>query len=229
MQPKRILVALAGTSADPDIIRLVASIAKPAKAQVIGIHVIEVRWNLPLDAVMEQELDRGEELLESAKKVADQAGLMLETELLQARDAAAAIVDTAVERKCDLIVVAMPYRKRLGRVYVGRTVQNVYVSWSQPPKPKTGQQVYFRRSTDNGATFGPPVQVSSVTGEARFPEPNRRATERAGQDDLRTGVDERSVKPKDPLGMCIHPFLRRHADAESHLLVARPGRTVGDE
>src|SRR5438445_13201028 len=127
MQPKRILVALAGTSADPDIIRLVASIAKPAKAQVIGIHVIEVRWNLPLDAVMEQELDRGEELLESAKKVAEQAGLARETELLQARDAAAAIVDTAVERKCDLIVLAMPYRRSLGRVYVGRTVQNVDV------------------------------------------------------------------------------------------------------
>ncbi len=128
MQPKRVLVALAGTSADPDIIRLVASIAKPAKAQAIAIHVIEVRWNLPLDAVMEQELDRGEELLESAKKIADEAGLALETELLQARDAAAAIVDTAVERRCDLIALAMPFRKRLGRTYVGRTVQNVYVN-----------------------------------------------------------------------------------------------------
>src|SRR5205809_7459019 len=128
MQPKRVLVALAGTSADPDIIRLVASIAKPGKAQAIGIHVIEVRWNLPLDAVMEQELDRGEELLESAQKVAEQAGLALETELLQARDAAAALVDTAVVRKCDLIALAMPFRKRLGRTYVGRTVQNVYVN-----------------------------------------------------------------------------------------------------
>ena len=39
-----------------------------------------------------------------------------------------AIVDTAVERKCDLVVVAMPYRRRLGRVYVGRTIQNVYVN-----------------------------------------------------------------------------------------------------
>ena len=80
MQTKRILVALAGTSADPDLLRLVASIAKPAKAEVVGIHVIEVRWNLPLDAVMEPELDRGEELLASAKKLADQAGLELETE-----------------------------------------------------------------------------------------------------------------------------------------------------
>jgi len=77
---------------------------------------------------MEPELDRGEQLLESAKKVADQVGISLETELLQAREAAAAIIDTAVERKCDLIVVAMPFRKRLGRVYIGRTVQNVYVN-----------------------------------------------------------------------------------------------------
>ncbi len=128
MQPKRILVALAGSSADPDVIRLIASIAKHARSHVIGIHVIEVRWNLPLDAVLEDELDRGEELLEGAKKVAEQAGLELETELLQARDAAAAIVDTAVEKQCDLIVVAMPYRKRLGKVYIGRTVQNVYVN-----------------------------------------------------------------------------------------------------
>lgn len=128
MQPKRVLVALAGTSADPDMLRLVASIAKPAKAEVIGIHVIEVRWNLPLDAVMEPELDRGEELLASAKKVASQAGFELDTELLQARDAAAAIVDTAVERKVDLVVVSMPYRKRMGRVYVGKTVENVYLN-----------------------------------------------------------------------------------------------------
>ena len=128
MQPKRVLVALAGTSADPDMLRLVASIAKPARAEVIGIHVIEVRWNLPLDAVLEPELDRGEELLASAKKVASQAGFDLDTELLQARDAAAAIVDTAVERKVDLVIVATPYRKRMGRVYAGKTVENVFLN-----------------------------------------------------------------------------------------------------
>ena len=128
MQPKRVLVALAGTSADPDVIRLVAAIAKPNKAQVVAINVIEVRWNLPLDAVLDNELERGEELLENAKKVAESLGLPLDTELLQARDAAAAIIDTAVERRADLIVVAMPFRRRLGRVYVGRTVENVYIN-----------------------------------------------------------------------------------------------------
>ncbi len=127
MQAKRVLLALAGTSADPDVIRLAVAIARPVKAELLGIHVIEVRWNLPLDAVLEPELERGEELLAQAAKLAHQTGMTLETDLLQAREASAAIVDTAVERKCDLIVIGMPYRKRLGRTYVGKTVQAVYV------------------------------------------------------------------------------------------------------
>ena len=127
MQLKRILVAVAGTSVDPDVIRLAVSLAKPAKAEVIAVHVIEVRWNLPLDAVLEPELDHGEELLANAAKIAEQAGLRIETELLQAREAAAAIIDTARERAADLVMLGMPYRTRLGRVHIGKTVQNVYV------------------------------------------------------------------------------------------------------
>ena len=118
---------LAGASVDPDVIRVAATLAKSNKAQVIAIHVIEVRWNLALDAVLDAETERGEQLLDEAAKVATQAGVHIETELLQAREAAAAIIDTARERHADLIVLGMPFRKRLGRVYVGRTVTNVYV------------------------------------------------------------------------------------------------------
>ena len=127
MQIKRVLVALSGTVVDPDVIRLTAAIAKPAKAEILAVHVIEVRWNLALDAVLEAELERGESLLGDAAKVGHALGVTVETELLQAREAAAAIVDTARERKSDLIIIGMPYRRRLGRVYVGRTVQTVYV------------------------------------------------------------------------------------------------------
>lgn len=127
MQLRRILVPLAGTSVDPDVIRVAAALAKPNHAEVIAVHVIEVRWNLALDAVLDAETERGELLLDEATKVGAKAGVTIETELLQAREAAAAIVDTARERKADLIVLGMPYRKRLGKVYVGRTVTNVYV------------------------------------------------------------------------------------------------------
>ncbi len=130
MAYKKILVPLAGSAVDPDVVRLAVTIGKPAKAHIFGVHVIEVRWNLPLDAVLDPELDRGEELLANAARIAAQAGGELETELLQAREAAAAIIDTARERGSDLILMGMPYRRRLGRTYVSRTVEEVYLGAS---------------------------------------------------------------------------------------------------
>jgi nucleotide-binding universal stress UspA family protein len=128
MQLKRIVVALGGASVDADVIRVATTLARASKAEVIAVHVIEVRWNLPLDAILEAETERGEILLDLATTLAEQHGVKLETELLQARDPAAAIVDTARERDADLIVLGMPYRRRLGKTYVGRTVQDVYTN-----------------------------------------------------------------------------------------------------
>lgn len=127
MRLRHILVPLAGAPVDPEVVRLAVDLARPSKAKILGVHVIEVRWNMPLDAVLEPELDRGEEVLASASRVAEQAGGHLETELLQAREASAAIIDTARERDSDLILIGMPYRRRLGRTYVSRTVEDVYL------------------------------------------------------------------------------------------------------
>ena len=128
MQYRRLLVPVSGASVDADVLRVAVNLAKADRAQLLVVHVIEVRWNLPLDAVLEAETERGEVLLEHATTIATQLGAKIETELLQAREAAAAIVDTARERDVDLIVLGMPYRRRFGRTYVGQTVQSVYVS-----------------------------------------------------------------------------------------------------
>lgn len=127
MKLTNILVPLAGTAIDPDVIEYAIALGRPHKAKITAVHVIEVKWNMPLDAVLDAELERGEEILALAEKVAEKIGMHITTEVLQAREAAAAIVDTAAEHRSELIVLGMPYRKRLGRVYVGRTVEDVYV------------------------------------------------------------------------------------------------------
>ncbi len=127
MKPKRIMLPLVGAAIDADVIALAATVAKPAKAQVVAVHVIEVKWHLPLDAVLEDEMARGEEILSGAEDAARRAGITLETELVQARTAWSAIVDTAQQRDADLIIIGMPYRKRMGRVMVGTTLQNVFL------------------------------------------------------------------------------------------------------
>ena len=127
MKLTNILVPLAGTAIDPDVIEYAIALGRSHKAKITAVHVIEVKWNMPLDAVLDSELERGEEILAHAEQVAQKLGAQITTEVLQAREAAAAIVDTAVEQGCQLILLGMPYRKRLGRVYVGRTVEDVYV------------------------------------------------------------------------------------------------------
>ena len=127
MKLTNILVPLAGTAIDPDVIEYAIAPGRAHKAKITAVHVIEVKWNMPLDAVLDAELERGEEVLALAEKVAEKLGAHITTEVLQAREAAAAIVDTAVEQHSELILLGMPYRKRLGRVYVGRTVEEVYV------------------------------------------------------------------------------------------------------
>ena len=127
MKLTNILVPLAGTAIDPDVIEYAIALGRPHKAKITAVHVIEVKWNMPLDAVLDAELEHGEEILALAEKVAQKMGAQITTEVMQAREAAAAIVDTAVEQGSELILIGMPFRKRLGRVYVGRTVEAVYV------------------------------------------------------------------------------------------------------
>ena len=127
MKLTNILVPLAGTAIDPDVIEYAIALGRSHKAKITAVHVIEVKWNMPLDAVLDAELERGEEILALAEHVAQKLGASITTEVLQAREAAAAIVDTAIEQGSELILLGMPYRKRLGRVYVGRTVEDVYI------------------------------------------------------------------------------------------------------
>lgn len=127
MQYRRILVPVSGTPVDADTIKVAVAIAKADHAEILVVNVIEVQWNRPLDAILEEATEKGELLLEGATALAEKTGVKLETELLQAREAAAAIVDTARERRIDLIILGMPYRRRFGRTYVGRTVQDVYI------------------------------------------------------------------------------------------------------
>ncbi len=128
MKPKRILLPLAGAAVDADVVRLAALIGKPNKAQIEALHVIEVQWNKPLDADLTDDEVRAEQLLQAAEEVGRSVGIALETEYVAARTAWAAIVHEAEHRGADLIIMGMPYRKRMGKVQVGRTVSNVFVN-----------------------------------------------------------------------------------------------------
>jgi nucleotide-binding universal stress UspA family protein len=119
------LVALSDTPAAYEALALAGSLARLQKTFVYGVHVIEVARSLPLNAEMEIEAHRGEQLLRRADDMAKRAEFPLERELLQSRQAGEAIVDEAATRHAAAIVLGVPMRHSFGELSLGRTAAYV--------------------------------------------------------------------------------------------------------
>jgi nucleotide-binding universal stress UspA family protein len=124
---RRILVPVHGGAQDRSAIELAAAVSrKDQPADLTLVFVVEVPQRFALDADMPRAIENGEEVLEDAQSYAESLRNTkwgrVSTELLQARMAAAAIVDEAIERGADVIVLAAANRRRRGRVSQGETI-----------------------------------------------------------------------------------------------------------
>jgi nucleotide-binding universal stress UspA family protein len=127
MQTKleRILVPVEGVQTDEESVSLACALGKKDKAEVLLLYVIEVRRNLPIDAEMADEIELGEKVLDRVQRFADKIGCRVQSDLLQAREAGAAIVNEAVEREAQLIVMGVPYHEKYGEYCVQPRAQFV--------------------------------------------------------------------------------------------------------
>lgn len=119
------LVPVNGASSDEDAIDLACLIARRHRARVEAIFVIRVERSLPLDAEVQDQTARGEEILEAVERTASAQEVEVESSLLQARDIGAAIVDEAVQMDADLIIMGVPFRRRFGEYELGATATYV--------------------------------------------------------------------------------------------------------
>lgn len=120
-----ILVPITNTPASLEAVGVACSLAKQRKGRVFVVHVIEVLRSLPLNAEMEAEARRGEQLLRRAEEIAQAAGYHVSGELLQAREAGQAIVDEARDRGVDAIIMGVGYKRLIGSFEIGRTADYV--------------------------------------------------------------------------------------------------------
>jgi len=121
----RILVPVAGTEADDEAIRLACRLARRDKGKIRAVYVITLKRTLPLDAEIESEIGKAEEILDHAESIAEEQDYEIETDLLQAREAGPTIVDEAVEREVDLILMGVTYKRRFGQFSLGSVVPYV--------------------------------------------------------------------------------------------------------
>ncbi len=119
------MVPVDGSHASLQAVALACDIARKNKGSVSVVHVIEVKRTMPLDAELETEAAAGEEVLAQAARVAREQDFDVDSEILQAREASHAIVDEAIERGVDLIILGMEYQQPFGEFQLGRVIQHV--------------------------------------------------------------------------------------------------------
>ncbi len=128
---QRLVVPVNGGPGDHRALAVVARIADRSPVLLTLIYVVEVPQSMPLDAELPVEIDRGEAVLRRAEEIARSAlpsakgSGGIHRELLQARAAGAAIVDEALERGANAIVMAGRMRSRHGKPTLGDTVAYV--------------------------------------------------------------------------------------------------------
>jgi len=125
MEFNKILVPVTGTQADDEATRLACWLTKRNKGKIWAVYVVTVKRSLPLDAEIEPEIRKAEDILNHIAGVAEEEDYEIETDLLQAREAGPTIVDEAVEREADLILMGVIYKRRFGQFSLGSVVPYV--------------------------------------------------------------------------------------------------------
>ena len=123
----RAVLGLNGGPTDDLVIGLGVELARAYRSELVAVHVVEVDWQHHLDDEMAPSREQASHVLDLAEGIAEKARVNMRTQLLQARDVAAALVDEAVALEADAVVLGLPYRKRYGGDFaMGRTIPYVF-------------------------------------------------------------------------------------------------------
>lgn len=124
---RRAVLSLSGGPVDLLVIDFGCKLARADRTRLTAIYVVEVDWRHGLDDELGTEREKASRTLDVAEGVAEREKVVLETQLLQARDVGAALVDEAVALEADAIVLGLPYRVRFGGDFaIGEVIPYVF-------------------------------------------------------------------------------------------------------
>lgn len=126
---ERLVVPVAGSEIDARVLDVLPVLLSRNGGIVTFLYVVEVPQSMPLDAELPAEIDEGERALQLAERTAARTlssrSAEILTELLQARAAGPAIIDEAIERDADAIVMTAAIHRKHGRPTLGETTNHV--------------------------------------------------------------------------------------------------------
>jgi len=121
----QLLVPLRDTQVSDEMMVLACQLATERHSSIDTLYVIEVPLNLPIDASLPEENQRAREVLERVGHAADQFKVKVTPHVVTARSAGRAIVDEAIARRSEVIVLGSQGKRRVANKVFGSTIDYV--------------------------------------------------------------------------------------------------------
>ncbi len=142
------LAVVDGQSSDDGAVDLAFNLLDQHNGRLYILYVIEVSRQLPIDAEIPDETARGEEILQRCQERASKFRFETQAEILQSRQAGLAVVQEAVDRGVDAIVLGAPYKYVHGSFSPGDTA--TYVLKNAPCRVVLSRDMVPSTATGNG-------------------------------------------------------------------------------
>ena len=127
LDAKRMLVPVDGGEVSERTFRWACHTARESKAELHAVYVIEVPLEFPLEAEISEDINRGEGILARIESIASEEKCKnMQARFLRARHPGPAIVLEAEDRHVDLIIMGIPYKRRLGSWDMGSTAEYIF-------------------------------------------------------------------------------------------------------
>ncbi|MDA1278451.1 MAG: universal stress protein [Chloroflexi bacterium] len=118
----RVIAVVTDDPSDINTVSRAADIVREEHGHLYVIYVIKVQRSLPLDAEIEDQIARGEQVLHRSERLARLPRSNIDSQLLQAREIGPAVVHEAIVRDADAIVIGTSYRTEYGSFSLGNDV-----------------------------------------------------------------------------------------------------------
>jgi APA family basic amino acid/polyamine antiporter len=124
---RTILVPVLRTAESEEALVAAARLSSERRARIVILHVLEVPLDQPLDADLPERAEVADQILDEAQALLETyAGVQIISRLERARSAGPAIVDEAMRRDAEVVILGAPRTKVMGgKPIFGRTVDYV--------------------------------------------------------------------------------------------------------
>ncbi len=110
---RSILVPIASGYASDEAMDFACRLAAERRASIVALTAIEIPLDLPLDAEFPEDVREANDQLDEARAIGDSYGVRVIGRIARTRNIGRAIVDEAIRRQSEIIVMAGPRRMRL--------------------------------------------------------------------------------------------------------------------